>query len=415
MPKDRPASAILRTAMSNMIPCLIALPIGAATGALDALFGRVLLAIGVLRDAHLVPLVAALPLAGLAIVWMYRRFGGRAGEGMGLVFEVGLGRDGEIPLRLIPLVMLSTWATHLTGGSAGREGVAVQMGAALSHQVGRILAPLGHDFGNTFLIMGMAAGFSGLFHTPLAATAFAMEVLVAGNMAYRSLFPALVAALVSCATSEWLGLTPFVAPISHLPTLDAGLGVRIVVLGIACGVVGGGFAWALARAKSTAARVVNPYLRVAGMGAVLSILILSLGHGRYAGLGTNLIGMGIAGSGIEPWDWALKFALTAATLAAGFQGGEVTPLFSIGASLGAAVAPLLGLPVPLAAALGYVGVFCGATNTFLAPVLIAAEIFGFGTLPLAFLLCAASYSCNRNSSIYAKQLIAAHPTQARPR
>lgn len=380
------------------------IPIGIAVGAICALFGRVLLAITDFRDAHPWQLIPFLAIAGIAIAWTYRRFGKNTGRGMGLVFDVGHGAEPEIPLRLVPLIMGGTWLTHLFGGSAGREGVAVQIGATLSHWVGRKLSI--RDAGNAFLVCGMAAGFAGLFRTPLAACVFALEVLVAGRLEYRALACSLTASFAASMTSGALGLEKFEVPIADVLAITPTSLAQLAVAGVIFGLVGGAFAWCLAAAKRQAARIDNPLIRIAVIGAALSIVLLALWQGRYAGLGTNLISAALAGNGgadIFAWDWACKFALTVVTLAAGFQGGEVTPLFSIGASLGVVLAGILGLPVELVAALGYAAVFGGATNTLLAPILIGGEVFGFANLPAFFVVCAVGYLVNGNRSIYAGQ------------
>ena len=383
----------------------VGIPIGIIVGAICALFGRVLLAIGAFRDEHVSLLLPFLALMGLAIVFAYRTWGKGTDRGMSLVFNVGHGREDAISPRLVPLIMLSTWGTHLFGGSAGREGVAVQIGATVSHWIGRRL-PF-RDPGNTFLLIGMAAGFAGLFRTPLAATVFAIEVLVAGRMEYRALFPALTASLAASMTSGALGLEKFEVAIAAPYMLDLPGLERLTALGVAFGMAGGAFAWCLAHAKTLAARLFpNPYTRIAVMGLMLSAILLALWQGRYCGLGTNLISAALNGDGkaaIMPWDWALKFALTIATLAAGYQGGEVTPLFSIGASLGVVLASVLGMPAELCAALGYAAVFGSATNTLLAPILIGCEVFGFGNLPAFFVVCVVAYLFNMDKSIYALQ------------
>lgn len=381
----------------------VGVPIGVAVGVVDAVFGRTLLAIGDLRATH-PALIVCLPAAGALIAWAYLRLGKNTGRGMGLVFDVGHGHEDAIPLRLVPLIMGGTWLTHLCGGSAGREGVAVQIGATLSHWVGQHL-PLKNP-GNTFLVVGMAAGFAGLFGTPLAATLFALEVLVAGRLEYRALLPSLVAALAASTTSGALGLAKFEVALSAPLTLDAGTLARLLVLGVAFGVVGGGFAWLLGGAKRIlGARLENPIVRIVSVGAAVAVCLLALGQGRYAGLGTNLIAASFAeeGSGVLAWDWLLKLALTIATLAAGFQGGEVTPLFAIGATLGVTLAGPLGMDAGLVAALGYAAVFGSATNTLLAPILIGGEVFGFAYLPAFFLVCSVAYLFNQDKSIYALQ------------
>ena len=392
-----------RTYGGLLIMGAVAIPIGLIVGAIDAVFGRVLLAIGSFRDAHLALLVPFLALAGLAIVFCYKKWGKNTGRSMSLVFDVGHGREESISLRLVPLIMGGTWITHLFGGSAGREGVAVQIGATVSHWIGRKL-PFKHP-GNTFLLIGMAAGFAGLFRTPLAATVFALEVLVAGRLEYRALFPALIASLVASATSGALGLEKFEVALTATVSLDATGITRLAILGVVFGIVGGAFAWCLAHAKTLAGRLApNPYVRIGVIGVALSILLFALWQGRYCGLGTNLISAAFAnGATIYSWDWIAKFILTIVTLAAGYQGGEVTPLFSIGASLGMAISGLVGIDPLLCAALGYAATFGGATNTLLAPIFIGCEVFGFSYLPAFFIVCAVAYLFNMDKSIYTLQ------------
>ena len=208
-----------KKAKETFLYALSALFLGIAIGAIDAVFGRVLLFITDFRSAHVVVLLPFLPLAGLGIVWLYRHFNETAAKGMTLVMEAGQGKRESIPLALIPLVMAGTWITHLFGGSAGREGVAVQIGATLSHAFARRF----HfpDNGRIVLIAGMAAGFGGLFQTPFAAVFFAMEVVVSGSMAYSALLPAAIASFTASATSHALGLEKFSVLLSQTLSLTA--------------------------------------------------------------------------------------------------------------------------------------------------------------------------------------------------
>lgn len=381
---------------------LIAIPVGALIGAICTLFGRVLLLIGDFRSMYPLFLIPFLALGGLIIVFCYQKFGKNSGKGMGLVMSVGHGEESSIPLRLVPIVMGSTWLTHLVGGSAGREGVAVQIGATVSHQVGKRL-PF-QNASRIFLIAGMAAGFSGLFQTPVAAILFAMEVLAFGIVEFRALLPAFTASVVSCTVSNFLGLEKFTVALQVDTTIDLWLFLKLLVLGCAFGLAGALFTFLLKHSKRIlGAKLKNPYLRILIMGVCLSAVLLFLYQGRYSGLGTNLIQNSFYGGTIYPYDWILKIVLTTLTLAAGFQGGEVTPLFSIGASLGVVLASLLGVPVPLAAALGYAAVFGSATNTFFAPILIGGEVFGFAYTPHFFVVCLIAYLVNHNTSIYGGQ------------
>lgn len=302
----------------TLVLIAVAVPTGIAVGAVDAVFGRVLLYLGAVRDAHTAWFLPFLGLIGALMAWAYKRYGAGCENGMGMVFEAGHAEREAIPLRLVPFVICATWLTHLFGGSAGREGVAVQLAAA----------------------------------------------------------------------PEW----------------SAELALELTALGIVFGLTGAAFAFCLKRAKKLAQnRLKNPVLRALVMGVALSPALYLLYRGRYCGLGTNLINASLAGEPIYAWDWALKLALTVLTLSAGFQGGEVTPLFSIGASLGAALAGHLGLPAAFCAALGYAAVFGSATNTLLAPALIGAEAFSWAAAPHFFAVCALAYAVNGGRSIYSGQ------------
>lgn len=243
---------------------------------------------------------------------------------MNLVFEVGHGEEEIIPLKLIPFVMCGTWITHIFGGSAGREGVAVQIGATVSHWIGRHI-PI-KNAPNIFLVVGMAAGFSGLFRTPIAAVFFAMEVLVAGELKYEALFPSLVASFTASQTSKSLGLEKFTFYLSDNISFQPSTMIKLLVLGMIFGLVGGFFAWALKQMKQAmSVKLPNPIIRIAVIGIILVPLFIFLHGGRYCGLGTNLINASFAGDTIYAYDWLLKLAFTILTLAAGFQGGEVIP------------------------------------------------------------------------------------------
>ena len=395
---------VLMTYKELVVLGLLGIPIGLVVGSIDAVFGRILLGITDFRDAHPLQLIPFLALAGAFIAFCYLKFGGKSSKGMNLIFEVGHGEEEVIPLRLIPFVISGTWITHLFGGSAGREGVAVQIGATFSHWVGKKI-PLKNS-SHIFLVTGMAAGFAGLFQTPLAAVFFAMEVLIAGALEYQALLPAVTAAFTASMTSHILGLEKFTFALTAEMNLNLPDMGKLILAGILFGIVGGAFAWTLKYIKAKLSRIWSqPVIRIFYMGLIISLLLLLLYQGRYAGLGTNLIHTSFYGGEIYSFDWILKFILTIMTLAAGFQGGEVTPLFAIGASLGAAAGPVLGISPELAAALGYAGVFGSASNTFLAPVLIGAEVFGFAYFPQFFITCAFAYLFFLNKSIYSLQKI----------
>lgn len=382
---------------------LLAILTGVLVGIIDAVFGRGLLAISDFRTGHYLYLIPFLPFAGLLITWLYHYFSETSLKGMTLVFETGQKKREDIPLLLIPLVMSGTWITHLFGGSAGREGVAVQIGAALSHALGRRFH-LPKD-SRVMLIAGMAAGFGGLFQTPLAAVFFSMEVIFAGKIQYEALLPALIASYISAYTSHTLGLEKFYVPLKDtLEISDAGMAVRLIVLGIIFGLTGRLFSFLLAKSKKFfGEKIKNPYFRIGVISIPLALILFLLYNGRYSGLGTNLISAAFSGRTIYSYDWILKLLLTILTLAIGYQGGEVTPLFSIGASLGIVLGRILSISPVHCAALGYAAVFAGATNTLLAPVLIGLEVFGANNMVPFLIVCIFAYLVNGNKSIYGAQ------------
>lgn len=380
---------------------LIAIIIGVVVGIIDAIFGRILLYITSFRELHAIWLIPFLPIVGVVIVFMYNKLGKNSIKGMALVFETGNGKTDKIPIRLIPLVTLSTWLTHLFGGSAGREGVAIQIGATVGNGVGRRINIENSD--KILLVSGMAAGFAGLFQTPIAAVFFAIEVLAVGVIEYKALFPTLVASYTACYTSHLLGLEKFSIALNDQVSFDLMTVVKLAILGVVFGIVGGLFAQALHMIKDMFSKwLKDPFKKIFVVGVVISGFSLLCHMGRYSGLGTNLIAKCFYGE-IYYYDFLMKFIFTIVTLAAGYQGGEVTPLFSIGASLGVLLAAMMGLPTSFVAALGYSCVFGSATNTLIAPMFIGAEVFGFQYMPYFFVTCMLSYIFNGNKTIYSLQ------------
>lgn len=381
---------------------LIALLVGIIIGTIDAVFGEVLIKITEVRSEHVIKLVPFLPIAGVLIMLIYSFFSKESLKGMTLVFETGHGNNERIPKMLVPLIIVTTWITHLFGGSAGREGVAVQLGATVAHTIARNLKFLNNS--RVLLVIGMAAGFAGLFQTPIAATFFALEVLVSGVFLYEVLLPALVASFAASTTSHLLGLEKFSVNIQNTISLSPENFLKLILVGIIFGIVGGIFAYFLSFSKKKLASfIANPIKRIFITGCILTFLLLLLHAGRYCGLGTNLIHISFTDGTIFNYDWVLKLFLTILTLAAGFQGGEVTPLFSIGASLGIVLGSLLGLPTMLIAALGYAAVFGSATNTLLAPILIGAEVFGPQNTIYFVIVCSLAFIFNGNKTIYTAQ------------
>ncbi len=380
---------------------IFAVIIGIVVGVIDTIFGKGLILIGEIRNKYFWYLIPFLPIAGILITWLYYHFNELSLKGMTLVFETGQQKRKAIPLALIPLVMIGTWITHLFGGSAGREGVAVQIGATLSHYFTKYF----HfpENGKVLLITGMAAGFAGLFQTPLTALFFAMEVMVVGKIEYEVLLPGFIASFIASYTSHFLGLEKFSVNIQQNMNMnDLKNIILMIILGIIFGIVGRIFSTSLTTLKTFFKnKIVSPYKRI-GYISIILVIGLMIFKGRYSGLGTNLIDLSFHGN-VTYYDWFLKLVFTVVTLAIGFQGGEVTPLFSIGSTLGFILAYLFHLPIELCAALGYAGVFASATNTLFAPIMIGLEVFGGSSMMAFIIVCIFAYLINGNKSIYTAQ------------
>ncbi|ADU75824.1 H+/Cl- antiporter ClcA [Acetivibrio thermocellus AD2] len=387
---------------NQFIMCIAAIPLGAVTGAICAVFGLTLLKITDYRTNHYLYLLPFLGVAGVFITWCYNRFGSDSAKGMALLFEIHQDKRSSIPLRLIPFAVGSTWLTHLFGGSAGREGVATQIGGTLGSYIGNKIRVSGAN--KILMISGMAAGFSGLFHTPLAAVFFALEVLHCGVIEYSALLPSFVSAYTASCISEILGLqkSTYFLDCRIVPSFS--FIMKIIVLGVLFGLTGMLFSILLKKLRALLTNYIkNNIIRIFVFGTIIGIISIICFQGRYSGPGTNLISACFSND-IMPWDFMLKILFTALTLAAGYYGGEVVPLFSIGASAGFVLANVLELPVELCVALGYVAVFGSATNTFFAPLFISTEIFGTEYLPVFAAVCAIAYMFNGNNSIYPLQI-----------
>lgn len=375
--------------------------IGGVVGALCSWFGQVLLWLTDIRQQSVFWLLFLAPM-GMLFVYTFQRYRGRATWGLPLIFEIGQGKDARIPFRLIPFVVVGAWLTHLFGGSAGRVGVAVQMGATLSSKISPYFKKTIDR--QLVIVTGVAAGFAGLYQMPIAAIFFSLEVLIAGQLYFPALFTASVASFTASWVSRQLGLVKFSAVLNETWAWEIESGIKMILVAMIFGIVGWLFSIALSRlTQMMNARFPNPIFRVGIAGLAVTTLSILLWSGRYSGLGLNLIQASFNGETVYPLDWLFKLILTVLTISGGYQGGEVTPLFSIGTTLGITLAPFMGLPSTLLAAVGYVSVFGSATNTWLTPIFIGGTVFGYQYIPLFFVTCTVAYLCNGNRSIYTKQ------------
>ncbi len=391
-------------------------PMAAAVGAACALFLWALDQATLLRF-HYPWLLYLLPVAGFLIGLVYLRVGGKAEGGNNLIVEQIHEPGGGVPFRMAPLILVATVLTHLFGGSAGREGTAVQMGGSLASAWGRVWK-LDADQTPVLLMAGIAAGFGAVFGTPIAGAVFAMEVLAVGRVQYRALVPCLGAALLADWTCQRLGIHHTMYQITsavgaaHL-LVDPLLLAKVVVAGIAFGLTSLVFAEANHTLGGWAKKLIGyaPLRPVVGGLAVIA-LVYATGTRDYLGLGVLSEHPGavtipsLFALPVHDWSWLLKLVFTVVTLSFGFKGGEVTPLFFIGAALGNALSPILGVPVDLLAALGFVAVFAGAANTPLACTLMGIELFGATYGVYIAVACFVAYLCSGHSGIYLSQRIA---------
>lgn len=412
---------LLQQTWSGLKWLVVIIPMAVAVGSACALFLWSLDRATETRFAH--PwLLFLLPVAGVVVGYAYHWFGKSAEGGNNLIMEEIHQPGFGVPKRMAPLILISTVITHLFGGSAGREGTAVQMGGSIASSLARLFR-LEAAAVRILLMGGIAAGFGAVFGTPLAGAVFALEVLAIGQMRYDALTACLAAAMIGDWTCHAWGvghthynvgyMSDGMVP-SHFFHLEALMLAKVALAAVAFGMASYLFS-ELSHAASAGYKKICPYapLRPAIGGVLVIGLVYALGTTQYLGLGVTspdpehvTIASLFITQDVHPTAWWWKLVFTVVTLSAGFKGGEVTPLFFIGAALGNALAGLLGAPLDLFAALGFVAIFAGATNTPLACTIMGIELFGAANGVYIAVACFIAYLCSGHTGIYLAQRVA---------
>jgi H+/Cl- antiporter ClcA len=401
---------------------IITVPIAFAIGSVVTLFLWLLNWAIHYRFAH-PEILYFLPLAGIAIYFAYKYWGKTSDKGNNLIMDEIHNPGGGVPKRMAPLILIATVVTQLFGGSVGREGTAVQIGGSIAQMFSKWFR-LNADDTRVILTAGIAAGFGAVFGTPLTGAIFAMEVLTVGRIQYNALLPCLVAGIVGDVTVlAWgvhhetyhIGIIPPGQNIlsNYLP-LDVLLLSKVIIASIAFGLTSYLFAETVHGVKVVFNKFINQKWLIPALGGFIIIaLTYVIGKPDYLGLGVSspypgaiTISSSFHTGGADAWSWLWKIIYTTITLGTGFKGGEVTPLFYIGAALGNTLSVLLNAPVSLFAALGFIAVFAGATNTPLACTFMGIELFGSEYALFFAVACFTAYFFSGDSGIYSSQRIA---------
>lgn len=381
---------------------IFAIIVGAIVGLCGTAFYFALSLVTVLRTQN-TWLIFLLPLGGLGIVAMYRFLHNEKDTGTNLVISA-IHSDDELPLRMAPLIFVSTLITHLFGGSAGREGAALQMGGSIGNALGKLFRFDDKDK-HVMIMCGMSAAFSALFGTPMAAAILPMEMVSVGVMYYIALVPCVISSLVAHGIAYSFGVSNEMFIIRSIPKFGIITSIEISVLAILCALVSILFCVLLHKSEDLYKRFfTNPYIRVIAGGCIIIVLTLLVGNQDYNGTGINIIEHCINGT-VRSEAFLLKMIFTALTLGAGYKGGEIVPSFFTGAAFGCLFGNLLGFSPTLCTAVGMTAVFCGVTNCPITSLLISFELFGYDGMPYFLLATALSYMLSGYFGLYRSQKI----------
>ena len=381
---------------------LLGILMGAVGGLLGAIFHHALHFVTHVRSEH-TWLIFLLPAGGLMTVGIYRVFKMHNNRGTNEIIDAILNGDPVNPL-VAPVIFLATSVTHLFGGSAGREGAALQLGGSTASMLAKLLR-LNENERTVLIMAGMSAVFAGLFGTPLTATFFCMEFASVGTIFSPALLPCYLAAFMASRVSASLGVHAEVFPLDEAVAFTFSVNWRVMVLAVLVGFLGIAMCYLFHEAEHFAAKhLPNPWIRVAVGGVIIAVLTLLVGDHRYNGAGMDMALKAVGGQA-EWYDFLMKMQFTAVTLSAGFKGGEIVPTFCVGATFGCVLGGLLGLDAGIAAALGLVGLFCCVTNSPIAAIVLSIEMFGSANIYLFTFVCVIAFVISGNWGLYTSQII----------
>lgn len=348
-------------------------------------------------------LIFMLPLGGIIIVLLYRLLHNENDSGTNLIISA-IHSNEEVPLRMAPSIFISTLITHLLGGSAGREGAALQLGGSIGNSLGKVFKFNDKDK-HIMIMCGMSASFSALFGTPMAATIFSMEVISVGIMHYSALLPCVISSLVAHGVAVYFGASEELFLVSHVPDFNISSAIKISILAILCALVSIIFCIMLHKSEYYYKKIFkNPYTRIVVGGIIIIILTLIVGDQTYNGAGMSTISQCINGQ-VKSEAFILKMVFTALTLGAGYKGGEIVPSLFIGASFGCLFGNIIGFSPSMCAAIGMTALFCGVTNCPITSLLISFELFGYEGMPYFLLAISFSYVLSGYYGLYRSQKI----------
>lgn len=349
-------------------------------------------------------IISLLPAAGLLIVFLYRAGGIKHDKGTNLVIGSIRNPEYNVPFRMAPLIFITTVITHLFGGSAGREGAALQIGGSLGASIGKLIKMDDSDK-HIMTLCGMSAVFAALFGTPVTAALFSVEVISIGILYYSALVPCILSATISYAITEKFHITPTYFILNQVPEMSLATGIRVIILSVAAAVLSILFCMSMQVIGKTFKKYLkNQYLRILVGGVLLVLLTLAVRCNDYNGAGMNIIEQAIHGTA-KPEAFILKLLFTCITIGCGFRGGEIVPSFFIGATFGCTLGGWIGLDPGFGAAMGLVCLFCGVVNCPLASLVLSIELFGASGILLFAIGCSVSYMLSGYYSLYSEQKI----------